>query len=245
MPRRKTSVRLRAGVVASMAMGHSYLTGTPQRPSRSRTPMLIASLNRRSPVTLGAWVYLTAADPSGNAQVIIANDIWEFETTYHGVILCTSGSNQWEADYGDGGGSGSTHRRTFSTTATWSINTWYRVISVLQGATSIQIYVNGISLAGTNSGTGGALTYSTSAGTIGGTMGADFVTPTGLLDDIFIANRVWTQADVTLDYDLSRRGYPGVLNRVAPQQWYGSAAAAGGFQPYFASSGATVGSGVT
>jgi hypothetical protein len=41
----------------------------------------------------------------------------------------------------------------------------------------------------------------------------------GALDDATVCNRAWSAAEVALDHDLSRRGYPGVLRRLGSRPW--------------------------
>jgi len=49
---------------------------------------------------------------------------------------------------------------------------------------------------------------------------------TGSLDDVAVWNRGLTDAEAARDYDLSRRGYPGVLNRIDAALWAVPAAVA-------------------
>src|SRR6185312_11958023 len=59
-------------------------------------------------------------------------------------------------------------------------------------------------------------------------IGVDLSAPhfsAGAFDDITMWNRPLTPAEAWLDYDLSRRGYPGVLNRIDAGLWMRQAAA--------------------
>lgn len=89
---------------------------------------------------------------------------------------------------------------------------WYHVVVTTDGATA-NIYINGL-LAGTASST---LTLAGPA-TIGylGNYTNGLEPWNGALDDVSTWSRTLSAMDAWNLYDLSRRGYPGMLNRISP-----------------------------
>jgi len=88
-----------------------------------------------------------------------------------------------------------------------SVNTWYRVVVTVSGAT-MTLYLNGVSQ-GTNSVTG------TLAGGSSIFFGKNYATSTywtGWIDDISAWTRALSAAEVLEDFELGMAGYPGVLN---------------------------------
>ncbi len=149
------------------------------------------------PVTMGAWVYFTAAD-SASGQTILANDSPGF-TAGGGFDIITDGAGHWEVDVfpaGAGGGG----RRSKITAAAWAQGVWYRVVAVYRGTTDMTIWVNGTDAGGTHSGTGAGLAYTTSRGFVSGTFSGWTTSLVGLIDLPFISKTGWSQPMVQRDY---------------------------------------------
>lgn len=104
--------------------------------------------------------------------------------------------------------------KTVISTSTYNSTGWHRVVGTYDGAT-VTLYVDGLST-GTPVSTSGAITNPSDSLVFGnysasGTSGTAFA---GGMDDIVVANRAWSQSEVTEDYEESRLGYPNLLNRV-------------------------------
>lgn len=96
-----------------------------------------------------------------------------------------------------------------------SASVWQRVVLVYRFATNrkIDYYLNGVFVStatGTTTNSFGWTTFTL------GDINSGGVRYSGLLDDFSVySGRSLSAAEVAADYDLSRRGYPGVLNRYA------------------------------
>jgi hypothetical protein len=121
------------------------------------------------PASMACWVMLTRTDATaGSSQGIFCNNVFNAGTKIAGIDIITDGTSHWEIDCGDGVGATSSNRRIFVSTAAWSINTWYRVLAVFGANVAPILYVNGVAVAGSASGTGSSVGYDATAGTIGG-----------------------------------------------------------------------------
>lgn len=133
----------------------------------------------------------------------------------------SSGGRAWDLDttgsgarfYVNGGSNGIANGGT-----SLLANTWYRLVGTYRNNGGVNgtltVYINGI-------GDGGATTGDTSVPTataalrLGSRSYSGFEQyVNGSYDDFTLWNRELTAAEVAADYELSRTGYPGVLNRV-------------------------------
>lgn len=94
-----------------------------------------------------------------------------------------------------------------------TVGTWNRVVGTYDG-TVVSVYLNGVLQASASVSltmpTGGTRTV-----WVGNNDAGDGAT-NGTIAEPTLINRAWSAAEVALDYDLSQRGYPGVLRRVRP-----------------------------
>jgi hypothetical protein len=140
------------------------------------------------PFTAEAWVNHRGSPPTCENETIFASDD---SSTYNGFWLHIEGcTNELAISYGDGGGGGSSYRRSKHSTPTISANAWKHVAAVVRGATDMSLYIDGTEVAGTYSGTGGAMVHSADPARIGTRYG----TPlnrlfNGILDEIRISDR--------------------------------------------------------
>ena len=144
------------------------------------------------PVTVSAWVKLTTT--SGN-QTIFSSD--EFDTSkYAGYVLQINGG-VLNAAFGDGtGGNGPTYRRSKQGTTVMTAGQWYHVAVVIQGATNMNLYVNGVDDGGTYTGTGGTMAYTTAVSKIG--KGGNSAYVNGIIDDVRVYNYALNSTEVGL-----------------------------------------------
>ena len=84
-----------------------------------------------------------------------------------GVWLQTHNTAKIEVGYGDDTGVGANNRRSFTTTGTISASTWYHIVCNIHAAQDMEVWVDGQSMAGAYSGTGGALVNSATPGSLG------------------------------------------------------------------------------
>lgn len=165
------------GATGSVALSNGGTTG-PTKP-----PL---------PLTVAMSVRIDSADDAANGYALWRNDQFGLGGAYVGVQIATDGASGFEVDYGDNVSTGGNHRRSKAASAVWTVGTWLRLVVVVRGPTDMSIYVNGVDVGGTYSGTGGALAYSTAAGALGSGLSTHLP---GALDDV----RVY-------DYDLSQAG---------------------------------------
>lgn len=90
---------------------------------------------------------------------------------------------------------------------------WYRLVGTYDGATQ-RLYIDGVQVA-SQSASGSLAHTSTGPFMIGANAVAAEAT-NGAIDDVTVWGRALSAAEVRADYDLSRAGYPGVLNRWRP-----------------------------
>jgi hypothetical protein len=116
---------------------------------------------------------------------------------YHGVIVIVSSSNAISASYGNGGSCASSSRRT-AVSANGIINNtnlWYHMTVIIKGPTNFEIYINGVSLPLTYSGTGNSLTYSSSNGRISGASNGGLPSNSSI-NDVRLYDHVLSQKEI-------------------------------------------------
>ena len=116
-------------------------------------------VNRSQPQLPGSIVGRVQVDDLSIPCGILATN-WS-STTYRGLWLQIEGTTgAVTAQFGDGGGGSASDRRSKSTASgAIASGKWYTVGCTIRAATDIQIYVNGIDLGGTYSGTGSGISF--------------------------------------------------------------------------------------
>lgn len=162
----------------------------------------VAALKPQLPVTISMWAKVT--DPTdGTKCVVFMTDF--MQNDYHGVYV-TLGGNGGTGDrvavgVGDGsGGTGSANRRSKVSSSSLTPNTWTHVTVVVRGLTDMDIYIDCVDDGGTYTGSGGAIAYSSTPGTLG-RGDAHVFNPAyyydGSLDDLMYWNRALSSTEVS------------------------------------------------
>lgn len=155
------------------------------------------TLKPNLPVSLSFWVKFDDNDPSNSA--VICTDF--SQDNHAGVWISRSGAGNIAVNFGDNtGNTSSTNRRTKVGNTPLQANTWYHIAVVVNGPTDMEIYVDCVNDGGTYSGSGGALGYTSSPGSIGrkdSNVGASASYFKGTVDDLMY----WDRALVTTDID--------------------------------------------
>jgi len=144
-------------------------------------PTTTGPLKPALPVTISAWIYLNS---TAGTQTIFASD--EFDITkYAGYTLQIQAGGILSCSFGNAaGGNGPAYRQTCNGTAALTTGQWYHVAAVIQGATNMQLYVNGLPINGNYSGTGGTMVYTTVTSKIGTCNTSNYFN--GKIDDLQI-----------------------------------------------------------
>jgi len=147
-------------------------------------------LKPKLPITVSAWVKL---DSTSGVQRIVSGDNSDNTTVIAGYDLSVV-SGKLVGEFGDAAGAFSTHRQSKTGTTTLATGTWYYLTAVIQGASNIQLYINGVDDGGVYSGTGGAMAYTTASTKIGTSAAGNYFN--GTLEDVGIYNWAFTAGEV-------------------------------------------------
>lgn len=172
----------------------------------------------------------------GAASQSMAAAFWFWSTSsasFPGLFYKSSGANRPFLFYGDTGvgriyflhSNGVT--TPFAGTPTSGLagardGRWHRIIGVRDCENSLmKIYVDGVDATNTSSDIGFTTNYSSSQAIgFGGTAGGAVSFASCRFDDATIWMRALNASEIWQDYDLSRRGYPGVLNRLSNKVYF-------------------------
>lgn len=159
------------------------------------------------PISFSLWLKPSEASTGSDGAGLISTDKWDSTSgSYYGVQLSLRSNAYVNLEYGDGGASSSAHRRSKTSASPLAIGAWTHVVVVVQSATNMQIYLNGIdgTAPGTGySGTGGALAYSSAASIFGyfsASSGGVQVRYKGLMDEVAAWNVALQPADAMTLY---------------------------------------------
>jgi hypothetical protein len=150
-------------------------------------PSATGKLKTPLPITISAWVNFTNGT---GAHTIFASD--NFSTVHAGSTLQIT-NGVLTCSYGNAHGNASTYRQTKVGRTVLKTGQWYHVAAVMQGPTSMNLYINGVDDGGTYSGTGGTIGYTTAVSKIGSD-GADYFS--GTIDDVRVYGRALSAAEV-------------------------------------------------
>jgi len=137
------------------------------------------------PVSISAWVFRN----SSTANFIFQSDA--HDTQYYGFTLVIGSTGTIEARLGSGGGGGATERRSYTVPAGQLVNgNWYHIVTTIRGSLDMTMYVNGVEVAGSYSGTGGSMIHLSTVSPAG--IGRNSIGAAGTsdrMDDIRLYNR--------------------------------------------------------
>ena len=182
-----------------------------------------SSLNLLGPMTVAAWVKTTSVGAGSKSIISDCNSAgaiiqWLFEINRTAGRFGLAWSNA----------TGSAYATPTDTGTTLVINTWYRLVAVRRGVAGswgIDFYANGVLSSTASDSTNPSAQQGAAIGRAGMFNGNYFP---GSIDDATIWNRALSPAEVLQDYNLSQRGYPGVLNRLHWPMNFAAAVVAGG-----------------
>jgi hypothetical protein len=152
------------------------------------------------PASMSFWLFLRQ-----NA-VYFTNDDWaDTYDSYSGLMVFVA-TNNLQAHYGMVGSPSPAARRTKSANLTITTNTWHLICAVWRGPTDMTLWLDGVDVGGTYSGTGGPLAYDGRIGRVGyaSSRAGSNPKPRCLVDDYRIWSRALTAADVKSMYYIRR-----------------------------------------
>ncbi|RLJ01844.1 MAG: hypothetical protein DRP11_03815, partial [Candidatus Aenigmatarchaeota archaeon] len=162
--------------------------------------------NYTLPITIETWIYKVVGGGYNNGEGhdgIVSTDV---SSNYYGTHLQLSeksgNSYKISIGYGDGTSSASSGRRS-KTSLDYVIeeNKWYHIVGIIRGSTNMSIYVNGIEVNGSYSGSGGDLTWSsTGICEIGNSWGGWNYRFKGIIDEVRIWNRALSPEEINASY---------------------------------------------
>lgn len=165
-------------------------------------------LNLALPISFSVWVRIEELPPAVPNYGLISTDKGLANPPNHsGAWMVITETGAISLNYGDNAACGGPDRRTKISTNTLTTGEWHHIIGVIQGATNMNIYIDGVDAGGTYAGTGGALVNTTRSASIGGVGncggGADLVT-VGLIDDVRVYNRALSADEAKKLYNLGQ-----------------------------------------
>ncbi len=148
------------------------------------------------PITVGAWVKLNST--SGVQRIISGDNSDNTETSVIAGYDLSVVSGNLVAEFGDAQGPFSTHRQSKSGTTVLATGTWYYLSAVIEGASNIHLYVNGVDDGGAYSGTGGTMAYTDASSKIGTSGTSNFLN--GTVEDVCVYNYAFSPAQISVLY---------------------------------------------
>ncbi len=149
-----------------------------------------SALEVKLPITLMCWFYLKQQ----NVQAVLMGTNLG-SGVYSGANLQIN-NGLIELKYGDGGGKGLGNRRSkVASISVQETQRWYYVVGVIRGPQDMSIYIDGIDVGGTYSGTGGDIYYSPSGYPLIGSSSFN-----GKMDDVQIYSRALTAKEIRSEW---------------------------------------------
>ena len=208
---------LSGGIVpAAAASGYSAsFGGDDEYIDLGNNSALRPSLGSGNSISMSLWAKWTNVT-SGTGQLFA---IGTSSSNYTGVWTNINSSGLISVHTGDGSGQGSTDRRSLKTDSNHLTNdTWHHIAFVLPDAVSsnFAIWIDGVDVAATTSGNGGAMTYDgTNSAFIGkreSPYGAVYASA-GLIDEVGLFNAELGSSDIASIYNSG--GTPGSLSGIS------------------------------
>ncbi len=157
------------------------------------------SIHPALPFSFSFWVKPTTVS---SAQGIFGSR----EAVQHDGYWSSIGSDgSVTINYGDGAGCDPADRRTKTSPASTLVaGQWQHVTGIISGATDMSIYVNGVDVGGTYSGTGGSISYGSLSilrlGSVGGSGGCPAAYFNGSMDEVRLYNRALSTTEIQAQY---------------------------------------------
>jgi len=152
------------------------------------------------PSSISAWIYIN------NCTTV--NPIFKEKshaTIYYGTWLNIDTSCQLMVSFGGGTGEGQSYRRSKTSSVTVPTGKWVHVAGVIRGSENMEIYIDGVGVSGTYTGTGSTTIASSSDGAKIGYEDNYATTFNGIIDEIIFARQALTPEEIKVQ--AQRRPY--------------------------------------
>ena len=149
------------------------------------------------PVSFSFWASFDQLN-----SVILGNDIVDnIETgVWFSVGQSAEYLNKLALNYGNGGGPMSTSRKSFVSDFTLETNKWYHIVGIIRDLNTIQLFVDGVEVTGTYTGSSTTYKYSGNEGSVGRAWDPNSFFA-GKMDDIRIYNRILNSTEINILYN--------------------------------------------
>jgi hypothetical protein len=148
------------------------------------------------PITVEAWIKIDSQ--TGTPMIVQQNGS---ATNYYGFRFGIVGTYQLDISYGNGGLIGAGNRQSKATKANViAPGQWYHVVGIIRGATDMSIYVNGVDVGGTYSGSASTMAVSGN-GSIGRAVFASTFYLDGTIDSLRIYTRALSASEIIANYN--------------------------------------------
>jgi hypothetical protein len=172
----------------------------------------ISSLNLSYPFTIDLWINLNATGNTVNFRGIFTSSTTSSLTNYYGVWIqlasAYNGSGNYKVGVGVGNGvsPGSTGRRSYTSDNEVLIGgTWCHLVGTIASGPTFKLYVNGVEVSGTLSGTGGALVWGPNTVTeIGTPPGGYNYFLNGSISNLKFYNKLLSQDEILNNFNVTR-----------------------------------------
>jgi hypothetical protein len=157
----------------------------------------VTSLAPSYPLSMDLWIWVSSTNPY-NGGVFATNGL---TTVYYGFAIQIF-SGFIFANIGNGTGGGSGNRRSYYTSTALVPEVWNHVVVTVDTGNIFQIYINGVLMNGTYSGSGGSINWGSGTTTqIGRSTG--YGTPfKGKISNVKLYNKLLSQDEILQNYNV-------------------------------------------
>jgi len=154
----------------------------------------ISSLSPTYPLSIDSWIWVSSSNPYNGGVFTVSG------TIYYGFAIQIF-SNFIFANIGNGTGAGSPNRRSYYTSTALVPEVWNHVVVTVDTGNIFQIYINGVLMNGTYSGSGGSINWGSGTTTQIGRSSAYGTRFKGKISNVKLYNKLLSQSEVLQNYN--------------------------------------------
>lgn len=152
------------------------------------------------PKSYSIWFY--PEDGSGYPAII--RDDYHSNDAYSGISMQYNAPDTWTIQIGDGGGTGSSHRRSHNG-GNLTLGKWNNLVAIVRSVDNVELYKNGADDYNGVSGSAGSVNYIGSKNVIGYRPAGNYYIP-GKISEARIYDHVLTKQEINYLYSVGKRG---------------------------------------